>query len=290
MAVAADPSSPTEPPKRPPDLTPTPGMGTKLGDALDGLGDWTLFSLRAASGLFTRELKAGELLRVCAEVGTNSVGVIAVTGAFIGMVLAVQSYHQFHLIGLDTSLGAVIHMSLVKELGPVLSAVMLAGRVGTAMAAQLATMRVTEQIDALACLGVDPVRYLVGPRFLACVLMIPLLTVLADIVGVIGSTAISLHVFHIDSFHYWRHTQNFVHSSDVVVGLMKSVVFGGVLGLICCHRGFHSKAGAEGVGRAATEGFVLSFVAILAIDFLMAMVLNTVTTTIWPTHGGAKVA
>ena len=290
MAVAADPSSPTKPPKRPPDLTPTPAMATKLGDALDGLGDWTLFAGRAVTGLFTRQLKGGELLRVCVEVGTNSVGVIAVTGTFIGMVLAVQTFTQFHMIGLDTSLGAFIHMSVVKELGPVLSAVMLAGRVGTAMAAQLATMRVTEQIDALACLGVDPVRYLVGPRFLACVLMIPLLTVLADVMGVIGSTVISIHVFHIDDYHYWRHTQNFVKPSDVFVGLFKAVMFGGVLGLICCHRGFHSKAGAEGVGKAATEGFVLSFVAILAIDFLMAMVINTLTTTIWPTHHGAKMA
>jgi len=201
---------------------------------------------------------------------------------FIGMVLAVQAYSQFHTIGLDTSLGAVIHMSLVRELGPVLAAVMLAGRVGTAMAAQLATMRVTEQIDALACLGVDPVKFLVAPRFLACVLMIPLLTVIADALGILGSTFIALKVFHIDGFHYWRHTANFVTLWDLFVGLFKSVIFGGVLSLICCHRGFNSRAGAEGVGRAATEGFVLSFVAILVIDFVMALLFNTLGEVLFP--------
>lgn len=267
------------------DAPPT-RIGSAVGDVFDGLGDWALFGMRAVSGVFSRHLKGIELLRVCVEVGVSSVGVVAITGLFIGMVLAVQTYSQFHMIGLDTSLGAVIHMSVVRELGPVLAAVMLAGRVGTAMAAELGTMKVTEQIDALACLGVDPVKYLVGPRFLACVLMIPLLTVLADVMGVIGSSLICLKVFHIDDYHYWRHTQNFVKSWDVLAGLVKAVMFGGVLSLICCHRGFHSRAGAEGVGRAATEGFVLSFVAILVIDFVLALFLNTLANLVFPSGGG----
>jgi phospholipid/cholesterol/gamma-HCH transport system permease protein len=265
------------------------GLWLGLGESFVGLGDWSLFAGRAVSGVASRHLKGREVLRVCVEVGVQSVGVIAITGTFIGMVLAVQAYSQFHLMGLDTSLGAVIHMSVVRELGPVLAAVMLAGRVGTAMAAQLGTMRVTEQIDALACLGVDPVKYLVGPRFLACVLMTPLLTVLANGMGVVGSTVICVHVFHIDSFHYWEHTTRFVRLYDLFVGLGKSVVFGGVLSLICCHRGFHSRAGAQGVGRAATEGFVLSFVAILVIDFVLAMLANGVSDLIWPV-GGSRVA
>lgn len=256
-----------------------------LVEAMAGLGDWTLFSIRATTGITSRHLKGRELLRACFEIGYASVAVIAVTGTFIGMVLAVQAYGQFHMLGLDTSIGAVIHMSVVRELGPVLAAVMLAGRVGTAMAAQLGTMRVTEQIDALACLGVDPVKYLVGPRLVACLLMIPLLTVLADLMGVFGSSFICLRVYHIEAFHYWEHANRFVKRFDLVVGLIKSVVFGGVLCLICCHRGFHSRAGAEGVGRAATEGFVLSFVAIMFLDFLMAMVTNTIHGWIWPPSG-----
>jgi phospholipid/cholesterol/gamma-HCH transport system permease protein len=157
------------------------------------------------------------------------------------------------------------------------------------MAAQLATMRVTEQIDALACLGVDPVKYLVGPRFLGCLLMIPLLTVVADAMGIVGSSIICLRVFDIDGFHYWRHTANFVKLWDLFVGLGKSVVFGAVLSLICCHRGFNSRPGAEGVGRSATEGFVLSFVAILVLDFLMAMFTNALSNLLWP-PAAAKVA
>jgi phospholipid/cholesterol/gamma-HCH transport system permease protein len=285
--MSAAEAIPAPPPDRP--ASPLSGLWVGLSDALVGLGDWTLFAARAAAGVASRHLKARELLHVCIEFGVSSVGVVAVTGLFIGMVLAVQAYSQFHMIGLDTSLGAVIHMSVVRELGPVLAAVMLAGRVGTAMAAQLATMRVTEQIDALACLGVDPVKYLVGPRFLGALLMIPLLTVIADAMGVIGSTVICLKVFHIDPYHYWRHTANFVQLWDLFVGLGKSVLFGGVLSLICCHRGFHSRPGAEGVGRSATEGFVLSFVAILVIDFILALLTNGLSNLLWPPVA-AKVA
>jgi phospholipid/cholesterol/gamma-HCH transport system permease protein len=141
---------------------------------------------------------------------------------------------------------------------------------------------VTEQIDALACLGVDPVKYLAGPRLLACLILLPLLTVLADVMGLMGSSLICLHVYNIDSYHYWRHTREFVKTWDVMTGLVKSVVFGGVLSLIACHRGFHSKPGAEGVGRAATEAFVIAFVAILIIDFVFAMLVNTLYAMIWP--------
>ena len=254
----------------------------RLSEAAVAFGDWCLFASRTASGVFGRAFHARDLLRVAVEVGVSSVGVVALTGMFIGMVLAVQAYSQFKTIGLETSLGAVIHMSVVRELGPVLAAVMLAGRVGSAMAAELATMRVTEQIDALACLGVDPVKYLTAPRFLACLLMIPLLTIIADVMGLIGSTLICMQVYQIDSYHYWQHTRAFVKPWDIFVGLSKAVVFGGVLSLVSCHRGFHSRPGAEGVGRAATQAFVISFVAIIVIDFVLTMLTNTVYEVLWP--------
>ena len=257
-------------------------LGGWFAEKMVGFGDWTLFAVRAVSGVTGRAFGRGDLLRACVEVGSNSVSVVAVTGLFIGMVLAVQTYGQFHAIGLETSLGAVIHLSVVRELGPVLAATMLAGRVGSAMAAELATMRVTEQIDALACLGVDPVKFLAGPRFLAALLMIPLLTVIADLTGLAGSTLICLQIYGIDAHHYWRHTREFVKMWDLFVGVAKATVFGGVLALIACHRGFHSKPGAAGVGRAATEAFVVSFVAILALDFVMAMFSNTLYEWIWP--------
>ena len=261
----------------------------KLSEMAVAFGDWCLFARRAISGVFGRAFRARDLLRIAVEVGVSSVGVVALTGLFIGMVLAVQAYSQFHTIGLETSLGAVIHMSVVRELGPVLAAVMLAGRVGSAMAAELATMRVTEQIDALACLGVDPVKYLAAPRFVACLLLIPLLTVIADVMGLLGSTLICMQVFQIDSHHYWQHTREFVKVWDIFVGLGKAVVFGGVLSLVACHRGFHSRAGAVGVGRAATQAFVFSFVAIIVIDFVLTMLTNTIYEVLWPPNA-AKVA
>lgn len=265
--------------------TAPPSLRLRLAPLAEGivaLGDWTLFAARTAGGIFRGAFRRRDLLRISVEVGVASVLVVAITGTFIGMVLAVQAYGQFRTIGLETSLGAVIHMSVVRELGPVLAAVMLAGRVGSAMAAELATMRVTEQLDALACLGVDPVKYLAAPRVIACVLLLPLLTVLADLMGLIGSSLICLHVYRIDSFHYWRHTQEFVKVWDVFTGLAKSVVFGAVLSLIACHRGFHGRAGAAGVGRAATEAFVYAFVAILILDFFLAMAANSLYTLLWP--------
>ena len=227
-----------------------------LAGKVVALGDWSLFAARAIAGVTGRAFGRRELLRVSVEVGANSVGVVAITGLFIGMVLAVQAYGQFHTIGLETSLGAVIHISVVRELGPVLAAVMLAGRIGSAMAAELATMRVTEQIDALACLGVDPVKYLVGPRFLACVLLLPLLTVLADVMGLVGSTLICLRVYDIDGYHYWRHTRGVREGvgRDGGAGEGGGVRRGAVADRVPPR--VQQPAGAEGVGRAATEAFV----------------------------------
>ena len=251
--MSADLMRTVEIPALSPDPTPAelptpPGFRALVGDWFAALGDWAIFSLRAMAGVLTGESRGRELLRVCVQVGVGSIGVVVITGSFIGMVLAVQTYPTLSKLGFGSSSGALIHMSVVRELGPVLAAVMLAGRVGTAMAAQLGTMRVTEQIDALACLGVDPVRYLVGPRFLACVLMTPLLTVLADLMGVVGSSLICLQLYGAEPTHYWEKTMGFVKRFDLFVGLAKAVVFGAVLSLVCCHRGFHSKAGAEGVG------------------------------------------
>jgi phospholipid/cholesterol/gamma-HCH transport system permease protein len=281
------PALPAPPP--PAEVPPKPGFRALFGDYFAAVGDWALFSFRATFGVVTGESRGRELLRVCYQVGVGSVGVVMITGAFIGMVLAVQTYPTMGRVGLGSASGAIISMSVVRELGPVLAAVMLAGRIGTAMAAQLGTMRVTEQIDALACLGVDPVRYLVGPRFLACIVMTPLLTVLADAMGVIGSSLICLNLYGAEPSHYWEKTMSFVKRFDLFIGLVKALVFGGVLSLICCHRGFHSRSGAEGVGRAATEGFVLSFVAIMVMDFLLAVFFNALHEVIWPNGAGRLV-
>ena len=250
-----------------------------------GVGDIVLFSGRTLAWMVRRRLRPGTLSPALHSVGVRSVPVVAITGTFIGMVLAVQSYSQFHQLGLETQLGSIINLSIVRELGPVLAATMLAGRVGSAMAAELATMRVTEQIDALSCLGVNPVHYLVVPRFLACVLLIPLLTIMANFMGVMGSALICTKIYHVEAYHYWRHAQALVGTWDLTTGLVKPMFFGAAIALISCHRGFHSRAGAEGVGRAATEAFVASFIAILGLDLGLAMFLNNLYERLWPAAG-----
>jgi len=263
-------------------VSPIISLGARAERAIVVMGDWAIFAAQTLGWVFRRRPAHGTLLASCYFVGVSSVIVVMITGGFIGMVLAVQVYSQFHQLGLATRIGGLINISVVRELGPVLAATMLAGRVGGAMAAELATMRVTEQIDALSCLGANPLHYLVVPRFLACLLLIPLLTVLADFTGVMGGAFLCIKVYHIDAHHYWSHSTGYVAMWDVNTGLVKSMFFGAAIALISCHRGFNSKPGAEGVGKAATEAFVASFIAILALDFFLAMFLNTLHDRIWP--------
>jgi phospholipid/cholesterol/gamma-HCH transport system permease protein len=216
------------------------------------------------------------------QVGVASLPVVALTGTFIGMVLAVQSYFQFRQLGLETRLGGVINLTLVRELGPVLAATMLAGRVGSSMAAELGTMRVTEQIDALTAMGANPLRYLVVPRFFACLMLIPALTVMADFMGVAGGHFYSVMVLGIDMHHYWHNSAEFVGNFDLFVGLFKSVFFGAAISMVSCYQGFNCSAGAEGVGRAATASFVYSFVAILVIDLFLGIALDSIYFTLNP--------
>jgi len=246
-----------------------------LSAVFDGLGDWAIFCLSTLRWMATRRPYSHTIVPVSFTVGYQSVFVIVLTGFFIGMVLAVQSIFQFQKVGLGTWSGSIINVSVVRELGPVLAATMLAGRVGSAMAAEMATMRVSEQIDALSCLGANPIHYLVVPRFFACVLLIPLLTAFADIAGVVGSALICTQIYGIEPHHYWQHSRDNVKMFDLFSGMLKPVFFGAAISLISCHRGFRSRPGAEGVGRAATEAFVLSFVAILVLDFFLALFLNT---------------
>lgn len=238
------------------------------------VGNLALFALDLFGWLVTHLPRRAVVLPCMYQIGVESLSVVMITGGFIGMVMAVQSYDQFRFMHLETNLGAVINISLVRELGPVLAATMLAGRVGSSMAAELGTMRITEQIDALKVLGANPVHHLVVPRFLACVLLIPLLTIMADLAGVVGGWLISTQVWGIDSLHYWNHTEAYIGTYDFMDGVVKSVFFGAAIAIVSCQRGFNCRAGAEGVGRAATEAFVASFVAILVLDFFLGIISN----------------
>ncbi len=249
------------------------------------IGDFSLFVFRSMVWMFTRFPQRETIWPNFYAVGVSSLPVVALTGTFIGMVLAVQSYFQFHQLGLETRLGAVINMTLVRELGPVLAATMLAGRVGSAMAAELGTMRVTEQIDALTAMGAHPLRYLVVPRFLACLFLIPMLTVIADFMGVAGGHFYSVQVLGIDIHHYWHNSAMVVSNFDLFTGLFKSIFFGAAIALISCYQGFHCEPGAEGVGRASTAAFVYSFVVILILDLFLGIFLDSIYYTIYPESG-----
>jgi phospholipid/cholesterol/gamma-HCH transport system permease protein len=183
----------------------------------------------------------------------------------------VQTYDTLRVMHVESRLGSVVNVSLVKELGPVLAAIMLAGRIGSRIAAEIGTMRVTEQIDALQALGADPIGYLVVPRFLACFLLIPTLTILADGIGMLGGWIVSIYALGISDHYYWFYSDGFVTAFDVISGVLKSLSFGAAIAIVACHRGFHCGAGAVGVGRAATEAFVFSFIAILMLDFVLGV-------------------
>ncbi len=215
------------------------------------------------------------------EVGWRTVPVILITGVFVGMVLAVQAVEQFQAVGFEERMGVIVNLSVVRELGPVLAGVMLAGRVGGALTAELGTMNVTEQLDALRSMGADPIRYLVVPRFLACLLLTPFLTCYTDVMGALGGWFISVKVYAIPSEPYWSYTRYALEKWDLFSGLLKSVFFGAAIALIACYKGFTCRQGAEGVGRACTESFVASFIAILALDFFIGVALKGAYEAIW---------
>lgn len=261
---------------------------TQAGDhtlaAVADFGRFLKFSAQAIRWLFASGASARTWRLVLAEsmdVGVRSLPVILITGGFVGMVLAVQAIEQFRSVGLEEQMGGVVNLSVVRELGPVLAGVMIAGRIGGALTAELGTMNVTEQIDALRSMGTDPIRYLVVPRFLACFLLTPVLTLYCDLMGSLGGWLVTVVLSGVDSGPYWEYTRSAVTGYDVFSGVAKSFAFGGVLSLISCYKGFYCRAGAEGVGRACTEAFVASFVAILVIDFFLSVLLQSISIWIW---------
>ena len=214
-------------------------------------------------------------------IGVHSVPVIMITGAFVGMVLAVNAYDQLAGMGLEERLGVLINVSVVKELGPVLAAVMLAGRVGGALTAEIGTMNVTEQISAVKSMGSDPIKHLVAPRVLACLLLTPFLIMYADLLGILGGYFVSVIQLKINSAAYWEYSAEGVELWDVNLGVVKGFFFGGVIAIISCYKGFTCREGAQGVGEACTEAFVGSFISILALNFIFALVAKSIYNTFW---------
>jgi len=259
---------------------PIMALGWYVADQTRGLGEFAVFTGRVFRWLLTDATRWRLLRPQLYEIGVRSLPVIVFTGAFVGMVLALQSYPQFELLGRASWLGVVVNLSVLKELGPVLAGIMLAGRVGGALAAELGTMKVTEQIDALRAMGADPIKHLVVPRFLACFLLIPFLTTYCDFVGILGGYLVAWS-YGVDPNEYWRHSANAIENWDIFAGILKSVFFGAAIALISCYKGFRSRQGAEGVGRAATEAFVASFMAILILDLFIVLFLQGLYEALW---------
>jgi len=253
------------------------GIGRRLVAQVAGFGRFTRFCGVTFTWFFRgagRWSRPSLLMPQLYDVGTRSAPVVMLLGGFMGMVLSVELFDQFVTFGQETRMGGVINIAVVRHIGPVLAAVMLAGRVGCSVSAELGTMRVTEQIDALRAMGADPYAYLVLPRVVACVLMIPLLTIFSDILGVIGGYAVTVQGFGVNPSEYWQFSAAFITGYDIFTGVMKSVIFGLAIGLISCYKGFHCQPGAAGVGRAATDSFVTSFVAIIISNFFLANFLK----------------
>ena len=255
-------------------------IGRFVVDAVADLGRFAIFCGHVFRWLFTSVPQWRLLGPQFFHIGVQSLPVILITGAFVGMVLAVQSYFHFEAIGRGAWSGPVINLSILKELGPVLAGIMLAGRVGGALAAELGTMKVTEQIDAMRAIGADPIRHLVVPRFIATFLLIPFLTIYCDFIGILGAYLVTAG-YGVDKYEYWLKSAQAIENWDIFAGVLKATFFGASIALISCYKGFQSRQGAEGVGRAATEAFVASFVAILMLDLGLVMLLRSIYTILW---------
>ena len=239
-------------------------------------GAFTFLALQVMRRVFTSLPRWRLLMPQALKIGVRSLPVVLITGTFTGMVLAVQTYSQFKRVELQDLLGAVVAVSMLREIGPVLTGLVLAGRVGASMTAELGSMKVTEQIDALRALGSDPVAYLIVPRFITCVLLLPLLVAYSDLVGIIGGWIVSVHVLGVDSYYYWKYAAQYAETWDIISGMIKASVFGALLSLICCFKGFTTRGGAEGVGRATTEANVSTSIGIIIANFFLAVVLRAI--------------
>ena len=248
-------------------------IGRALLRVLEELGRFFQMLGSAASWLIRPPYDVAELFRQMVRVGVDSIPVVFLTTLFTGMVLALQTFNGFKRFHAESLVGSVVALSLTRELAPVLTALMVTGRVGSAMAAELGTMRVTEQIDALTALGTEPVQYLVVPRVTASVLMLPLLVILGDFVGMYGGYLVAVQLLGANPITYIDNSFQFLEISDVTSGIIKAAVFGLIFSLLACVRGYYTEGGAEGVGRATTRAVVSGSLSVLFADFFLTKLL-----------------
>jgi phospholipid/cholesterol/gamma-HCH transport system permease protein len=241
---------------------------------VEGLGNGAILCGRMISSIFTIKPVARDVLYQMYFIGVKSQSVIVTTGAFTGMVLCYQTYLEFHKVKMDTATLAVVSVGMGSQLGPVLTGLMIAGRVGAAIAAELGTMRVTEQIDALRTLAAHPIDYLVVPRFLAMLLAMPFLTAESICVGILSGYLIGDFLLGISPTGIWFNMLHYTDLNDMITGMVKTFIFGAIIAVIACYKGLTCPEGAEGVGHATTEAVVYSSIAILITNYFLTMLLN----------------
>jgi len=243
---------------------------------LQYLGELAKLVSETCAAIVSAPIRWRLLLRQIVEVGWRSQAVVIVTGAFTGAVLTAQTFFQFNRLGMKSAVGSVVAVAMFRELGPVLTGLMVSGRVGASIAAEIGTMKVTEQIDALRALGVHPIDYLVVPRVLAMMISMPLLVAEACAVSIMASRFVSAQVLGVTGPYDWYNTLHYVGSRDLKIALTKGVVFAVLIVFIACHQGLNTKNGAVGVGRAPTESVVLGSLAILILNFFLTFALNII--------------
>jgi phospholipid/cholesterol/gamma-HCH transport system permease protein len=236
---------------------------------LAAAGRIALFAGQALAAGLTPPYYPRLILRQIVYIGYFSLPVVGLTALFTGMVLALQSYTGFSRFNAESAVATVVVLSVTRELGPVIAGLMVAGRVGAAMAAEIGTMRVTDQIDALTTLSTDPLRYLVLPRLLAGLLTLPVLVFVADIIGVFGGYLVGTYKLSFNPVNYLTQTEQYLETIDVVSGLVKAAVFGFIVALMGCYHGYHSRGGAEGVGQATTYAVVSASILILLTNYML---------------------
>lgn len=252
----------------------TTWIGSQVLAFCTGLGEISLLAAAIARALTRYRIRARLLLEQIFFVGTRSQLVILITGAFSGAVFAAQVHFQFVKLGMESAVGPTVSVAMCRELGPVLCCLLLAGRVGASMAAELSSMKNTEQIDALRSLGVYPVEYLIVPRVLALTISAPILTGMALAVGIACGYLVAVPMLGVDGAYYWDNTIKFTDWGDVMIGLSKGFLFGIIIAIISCYKGMNPETGTAGVGKTTTEAVVYSSLAILISNFFFTIILN----------------
>lgn len=254
-------------------MNPFTLIGTTAINILNTLGGLTVMLSDAVKWGVRKPFRGRQLIKQMEFIGVDSTPVVMLTGIFIGMVFAYQCYYGFSMFGFEEMTGTVVAFGMARELGPVVSAIMVTARCGSAMAAELGTMRVTEQIDAIYAMAVEPVQYLVAPRILAGLIMMPLLNIISVVCGILGGYFVGVKILGINSTMYIENTVRYLGMDDIMNGCIKAAVFGVIFALVGCYKGYHTSGGALGVGRATTESVVLSCVLILLFDYVLTAVM-----------------